>query len=104
MEEYSEDLDKNKKNNIGIKLFGILLFITGLLIVILNLIGFYILKNLIFLITGVILIHISPLFITKFIIYLKKFDYGGIGNTIIKFLMYEVIFSIISFNLIFFLK
>lgn len=103
MEEYYENLDKHKNKNYKLIILGMIMAIIGYLILILNLLDILIIENLLITIISLIIIHSSPIFISKLYYGIKNKDYGEIGHKIKPFIIIELIFIIISLDILFFL-
>ncbi|MBD3228922.1 MAG: hypothetical protein GF329_12105 [Candidatus Lokiarchaeota archaeon] len=104
MDEYYEDLDKYKrKKNYKIISIGIILVVIGYIILIINDLGLFFPENIIITLISLILIHLSPIFLSDLFTHLVNRNIGKVGNALKPFTLLELIFIVISFNLLWFL-
>lgn len=104
MEEYYENLDKFKqKRNYKSILVGIILAIIGYLVLIINDLEILNYENFLITIISLIIIHLSPIFLSNLCKHLINRDVGKIGTAVKPFILIELILIVISFNLLWFL-
>ncbi|MHA1309580.1 MAG: hypothetical protein ACTSQO_01525 [Candidatus Helarchaeota archaeon] len=96
-----EKFDAYNKRNLKSLLIGIILAISGFSILIYDKLNSYYSYYSALIFLSLLLICTSPLFISNLFTELKSRNIGEIGNRIKNFIILEVIFIAISFNLIF---
>ena len=103
MKEYYEDVNKYKTRHTKIILIGVILVIFGYLLLCINKLDLFFQENLSLTIFSLIFIHCSPIFISNLYNKIKNRDIGEVGDVFKNFIISELIFIVISFNLIVFL-
>ncbi|MHA1231363.1 MAG: hypothetical protein ACTSRP_21770 [Candidatus Helarchaeota archaeon] len=103
MEEYYENIEQYKNRNYKIILIGAIFAIIGYLLLCLNELNYFFSALLSVKILSLILIHVSPIFLSDLYSKLKIRDIGEIGNAIKPFIIIELVFTLVSFNVLYFL-